>query len=69
MKSKEVWMENFVALILKLIMMRTGFRGYWWLCCRISGIKRKKSQIFCFFVKVLANSPAFLYSKRQYLVF
>jgi len=26
MKSKEVWMENFVALILKLIMMRTGFR-------------------------------------------
>jgi len=28
-----------------------------------------KSQIFCFFVKVLANSPAFLYSKRQYLVF
>ena len=51
MKSKEVWMENFVALILKLIMMRTGFRGYWWLCCRISGIKRRKKSDFLFFCK------------------
>lgn len=69
MKSKEVWMENFVALILKLIMMRTGFRGCRWLYCHISRIKRRKKAVFSFFVKVLANSPAFLYSKRQYLVF
>lgn len=32
---------------------------------------KKKTEIrfLSFFVKVLANSPAFLYSKRRYLVF
>jgi len=49
MKSKEVWMENFVALILKLIMMRTGFRGCRWLYCHISRIKRRKKSDFLFF--------------------